>query len=315
LTESTLIGAPGRLDRHRAWATVNLVVVEALDVLGDLVERILDGEMATVEHVQLGFREIAKVCASALGGEEDVVLAPEDQRFRPALPQERLPLRIELDVGAVVVEEIELHLARTGTLEEVQVHVPVVRADVRWVAVPVQVDELDALKLEERLERLLRLPAAIDPERVPNPIPGSGEALLIGVGVLYHLPLEPVGMTGDDAVADRPAVVLHVEPERVEAGLFEQALDDLREPVECVLEVLGHVGVAEAWIVRGEDVEAVGERRDQVAELVRGGGEAAEQQQLGIRRIAGLPVEDVESVDLGCLVEDHVAPFGCRRGG
>ena len=99
-------------------------------------------------------------------------------------------------------------------------------------------------------------------------------------------------MAPDDAIADRPAVVLVVEPERVEARLLEQTLDDLREAVEAVLEVLRHVGVAESRVVRGDDVEAIGERRDQIAELMRGGGEAAEQQQLGVRRVSGLAVED-----------------------
>ena len=163
---------------------------------------------------------------------------------------------------------------------------------------PVRVDELHAVELEERQERRLRLGAAVDPERVADAVPGGGEALLVGVRVLDHLPLEPVRVTADDAVADRAAVVLVVEPERVEARLDEQALDDLGEPVERVLEVVGHVGVAEARVVGREHVEAVGERRDQVAELVRGGGEAAEQQQLGVRRVAGLAVEDGEPVDL-----------------
>ena len=133
-------------------------------------------------------------------------------------------------------------------------------------------------------ERRLRLRAAVDPEGVADAVPGRGEALLVGVRVLDHLPLEPVRVTADDAVADRSAVVLQVEPERVKPVSLEQALDDLGEPVERVVEAVGHVGVAEARVVGREDVEAVGERRDEVAELVRGGGEAAEQQQLGVRR-------------------------------
>jgi hypothetical protein len=204
------------------------------------------------------------------------VLAPQDQRLGPALAQERLPLRVQLDVSPVVVEEVELHPAGAGTLEEVEVHVPVVRADPCRVAVPVQVDLLDTLELEERQERRLRLGAAIDPERVADPVPGGGEALLVGVRVLDHLPLEPVRVPTDDTVADRSAVVLHVEAERMEARVLEHALHDLGEAVEGVLEVVGHVGVAETRVVGGEHVKPVGERRNQVAELMRGGGEAAE---------------------------------------
>ena len=102
---------------------------------------------------------------------------------------------------------------------------------------PVLVDELHAVELEERQQRRLGLGAAVDPERVADAVPGGGEALLVGVGVLDDLPLQPVRVPADDAVADRAAVVLHVEPERVEADLDEQALDDLGEPVERVVEV------------------------------------------------------------------------------
>ena len=84
----------------------------------------------------------------------------------------------------------------------------------------------------------------------------------------------------------------------------EQALDDLREPVERVLEVVWHLGVAEARVVGGENVEAVGEGRDQVAELVRGGRKASEQEQLGARGVAGLAVEDGQALDVGCPVLD-----------
>ena len=127
--------------------------------------------------------------------------------------------RIQLDVRAVVVEQVELDPARAGPLEEVDVHVPVVGADLLGVAVAVRVDELHAVELEERQQRRLGLGAAVDPERVADAVPGGGEALLVGVRVLDHLPLEPVRVAPDDAVADRAAVVLVVEPERVEARL------------------------------------------------------------------------------------------------
>ena len=117
-------------------------------------------------------------------------------------------------------------------------------------------------------------------------------------------------MPPQNAVADRPAIVVVIKPEWVEAGLLEQAFDDLREPVEGVLEALGHLGVAEARIVGGENVEPIRERRNQVAELVRRGGETAEQQQLRARRIPGLAVEDGESVHLRCAMSDHCDSFG-----
>ena len=96
---------------------------------GDLFERVLDREVAAVEYVQLGVGQVAQVGPPALGGEEEVVFAPQDQRLRLTLPQERLPLRIQLGVRAVVVQQVELVPARAGTFEEVDVDVPVVGAD------------------------------------------------------------------------------------------------------------------------------------------------------------------------------------------
>jgi hypothetical protein len=99
---------------------------------------------------------------------------------------------------------------------------------------------------------------------------------------------------------------LVIQPERVEARVLEESLDDLREPVEGVLEALWHLGVAEAGIVRREDVEPVGKSRDQVAELMRRSRKAAEQEQLGTRGIACLAIEDGQALDVGCPVLDCV---------
>src|SRR5262249_36873302 len=85
----------------------------------------------------------------------------------------------------------------------------------------------------------------------------------------------------------------------------------LGEAVEGVVEALPHVGVSEAPAVGREDVEAVGDRGGQVAELMRGGREAAEQQQRWAVRVACLPGRVVQLRDLGGSVPDHgVAPFG-----
>ena len=193
--------------------------------------------------------------------------------------------------------------------QEEQVGVPVVGADLAQVRVTGRVDGLHGLGLQERLERGLGLGAAVDPECVADAVPGLGEAFLVGVGVLDDLPLQPVRVPGDEAVADRSAVVLHVDAHRAgEADLVQEPVDDLGEVVERVVpgRRVGHVGVAEARVVRRQDVEAVGQRRHEVAELVRRGREAAEQQQLRVRRVARLAVEDVETLDLGGVESGHV---------
>src|SRR3546814_18141130 len=71
----------------------------------------------------------------------------------------------------------------------------------------------------------------------------------------------------------------------------------------------GHGGGAEAGIVRRQHVVALGERRDQLAEHVRRGGEAVQQQHGGARRIASLAIGDLAALDQGAAVVD------LRRGG
>ena len=79
---------------------------------------------------------------------------------------------------------------------------------------PGGVDGLDGLRLQEAFQRRFGRGAPIHPEGVPDAVPGCGESFFVGVGVLDDLPLQPVGVGGDETVADGPAVVLHVDPHR-----------------------------------------------------------------------------------------------------
>ena len=79
---------------------------------------------------------------------------------------------------------------------------------------PGGVDGLDGLRLQEAFQRRLGFGVAGDPEGVPDAVPGCGESFFVGVGVLDDLPLQPVGVRGDETVADGSAVVLHVDPHR-----------------------------------------------------------------------------------------------------
>ena len=71
------------------------------------------------------------------------------------LAQELLPGRVQRGVGSVVVEQVELDPVGVRTRQEEQVDVPVVRANLRRVRVTGQVDALDGLGLQERLEGCL----------------------------------------------------------------------------------------------------------------------------------------------------------------
>ena len=66
----------------------------------DLLAFVFEREVAGIEQVQLGFGQVAQVGVCAVGGEDLVVLAPDDQRRRLALAEERLEARVQRDVGA-----------------------------------------------------------------------------------------------------------------------------------------------------------------------------------------------------------------------
>jgi uncharacterized protein YidB (DUF937 family) len=90
--------------------------------------------------------------------------------------------------------------------------------------------------------------------------------------------------------------------------VVQQFLDMVGEVVEGVLELVDarHIGVAEAGVVGGDDVVAVGQRRDQVAVLVRAGRCAVQQDHGGSGGRAGLAVEDSATGDLSeAMMRDH----------
>ena len=163
-----------------------------------------------------------------------------------------------------------------------------------------EIDALDGVQLQEGHERLFRLGCAVLPQRIAEAVPGRGEAHFIGVGVLDDQPLQPVRVAREDPKAHRPTVVLHEETEAGEVPLLQEGLHHFGDLVEGVgiLRRIRHVAVAEAGIVHRDDVELVGQRRNEVAVLMRRGREAVQQNELGVAGLAGFAVEDVEPLDL-----------------
>jgi hypothetical protein len=107
----------------------------------------------------------------------------------------------------------------------------------------------------------------------------------------------------------RRAVIEDVDGVAIEPNDFSEAVDRLRDPLEGVIEIAGfaatgHVGSAEARQIGSDNLEAIGQERDQIAEHVTGTGEAMEQQQLGGVRRACSTIEDVKPVYVGSAVLD-----------
>src|SRR5262249_14715888 len=115
-----------------------------------------------------------------------------------------------------------------------------------------------------------------------------------------------------EPVADRRAVILHVEGVLRQTEYRGELLDDGSEVVEGVSELVPwrHRAVAEAGVVGGEQAVAVGQGRDQVAEHLRAGREAVQQEYC--RRVLwpGLAVEDVQVTDLDRAMGDFLLDHG-----
>src|SRR5580693_71690 len=114
-----------------------LHVDEIADVVGDGVGGGVEGEVATIDDVYLGVRHIVFVRIGLGRIERQFVLAPNHQQARLIFLHPGLPLRIVFDVGAIVVEKIDLNIALTGAIEKiifVGVEIGIVALDVRVVA-------------------------------------------------------------------------------------------------------------------------------------------------------------------------------------
>jgi hypothetical protein len=74
---------------------------EADDFPGNKVRVVFEREMACIEQVELCLRNVAQICPCAFNGEEGIILAPDDERLRLPVPEERLPFRVVREIGLV----------------------------------------------------------------------------------------------------------------------------------------------------------------------------------------------------------------------
>ena len=122
-------------------------------------------------------------------------------------------------------------------------------------------------------------------------------------GVLDNDRLHALGMGNRQAHADRTAIIIVVQHIAVQSELLGEIIDDLGQMIEGVMKpgCGRRIAFAEAWIIRRNEMIAVGQQRDQRREHPRGG--ITVQQQDG-RRVfrPGLPIEDLQAVDLHRVV-------------
>src|SRR6185295_985107 len=130
--------------------------MEILDMRRDVVQVIFDDEVTSVETMDLGLREVGQVRIASFGREQHVALSPKNERFRLTLAQELLPLGVQRNVGAIVVEQVEVQARRVWPLQECNVRGPGIGTHELRAFRAMQIDRLDRFRKKKSEERLLR---------------------------------------------------------------------------------------------------------------------------------------------------------------
>src|SRR5262245_6166989 len=74
--------------------------------------------MTGVEHVNLSVRHILAIGFRLRELERAIVSTPEHQQTRLPLAQPCLPLRVGVQIGSIVVEQVALNVSLAGLLEK-----------------------------------------------------------------------------------------------------------------------------------------------------------------------------------------------------
>src|SRR5262249_35587463 len=96
----------------------DLTVKEIADEWHHFVGFVLERKMPCVDQVKLDLGQVALVRVSAVGREDFVVLAPDDERRRLMLAEICLHLRIKRQIGAIVVEQVHLDFGVARPIEQ-----------------------------------------------------------------------------------------------------------------------------------------------------------------------------------------------------
>jgi hypothetical protein len=107
--------------------------------------------MASVDEVKLNLREVALIGMCAIGREDFVVLAPDDQGGRPVFAEVGLNGGIERQVGAVIIEDVHLNVGIAGPVEQRLIVDPVVRRNAADVGYSIGVLELRGLRSDQHV--------------------------------------------------------------------------------------------------------------------------------------------------------------------
>lgn len=247
----------------------------------------------------------------AVGGVDGIVTAPDGQHGHDGLGQVPLKGRVELDVGAVVVEQVQLHLLDAGPVEQGLVQIAgLERHPPRQRGAALRVPPPGGRVLDQAAQgvaggRAVRR-RGLGPVGLEGSPKGPREPFAVEVAVLGDEGGERVGPAQGEAQADGGAEVADVEGEAAQVQGVHKGLEGGGQVLKGVVVAASRVdvGEAEAGQVGSKDsVAGEGEVGYQVAKHKGRAGEAVQQHNGGCRGRFGPGVAEKD--------RDAV----CRHGG
>src|SRR5271166_3257962 len=103
---------------------IEILQQELFDSAANLFAMGLEREMAGVQHMYFEILQIALIGRSAFRWEDEIVLAPDDQRRRLILAEKGLKLGIQRNVGSVGMHQIHLDIEIPRAIQAHLIHHP-----------------------------------------------------------------------------------------------------------------------------------------------------------------------------------------------
>ena len=280
---------------------------ESLDESGDIVGGGVQGEVATIDDVDFGFRDIAAIGLRLGGVEGRLILTPDHQQARLVLAHPRLPFRVGIDVGAVVVEEVALNVGLSGLIQKIKFVDPEIGVVAFDVGIIPRVAGLRGCKRQEIGAQRAFVRSAIGPKGAPR-FPVLSETGVVCDRVLDDESIDSVRVGQDHAKADGATVILHVEGEVGETERFGEVIHDFRDVIEGVREFfrVRPVAVTEARVIGRDQVIAIGKTGKERLEHSRGRRQTVEQENGRSVFRTRLPVENRQPIDLCGAINNRI---------
>src|SRR5215471_12913360 len=161
----------------------------------------LEREVACIEEMDRGARNVALERLSTSRQEKGIVLSPRRQEAWPVSPEVVLELRVERNVAFVVAEQVQLNFVGAGARQIEVVERIALRRNRGYARHTVRVLPARCFGSEETAERLPVGRRRLLPIGT-NGTPAIAQPLLIGVAVLGDDCGEAIGVPNGEAEAD-----------------------------------------------------------------------------------------------------------------